>query len=67
MIFVDGSYYKGEFKNGKMHGFGQYNWKNTGHWYEGQYRENSREGKGKYYYNNSRFKEGKWIGGIYHK
>jgi hypothetical protein len=51
--YSDGSYYTGDFEDGKMHGFGKYYWQPTGHWYEGEYKNNLKAGKGKYYYNYS--------------
>ena len=50
MIYLDGSYYTGDFVGGQMDGYGKYYWGITGHWFIGEYKSNIREGKGTYYY-----------------
>lgn len=63
MKFKDGSYYKGEFEKGQMHGYGKYFWGHTGHWYLGYYQNNLRHGLGRYYYNDKEYDMGHWDGG----
>ena len=45
--YSDGSWYEGEFKNGKSHGKGYYGWAD-GSWYKGEFKDGQREGQGHY-------------------
>eukprot|EP00360_Condylostoma_magnum_P001634 CAMPEP_0168316640 /NCGR_PEP_ID=MMETSP0210-20121227/17671_1 /TAXON_ID=40633 /ORGANISM="Condylostoma magnum, Strain COL2" /LENGTH=59 /DNA_ID=CAMNT_0008301455 /DNA_START=197 /DNA_END=376 /DNA_ORIENTATION=+ len=45
MYFYNGSYYKGEWLNGKQHGFGRYIFEN-GDYYEGEFYDGKMNGKG---------------------
>ena len=63
MKFKDGSYYKGQFERGQMHGYGKFFWGDRGHWYEGYYKNNLRDGIGRYYYNQKEYDMGHWAGG----
>ena len=45
--YSDGSWYEGEFKNGKSHGQGYYGWAD-GSWYKGEFKDGQREGQGHY-------------------
>jgi len=46
-IFVDGSAYEGEFREGNFHGHGQMTWSDggwyAGEWYDGEVHGNGRE------------------------
>ena len=45
--YSDGSWYEDEFKNGKCHGQGYYQWPD-GSWYKGEFKDGQREGQGYY-------------------
>ncbi len=46
--FLDGSTYKGSWKDGKFHGLGKYNWPN-GNYYYGNWENDVRKGFGKHF------------------
>jgi len=62
--FVDGSFYKGEFSNGKAHGFGIWCFV-SGDKYVGYFQNNLQHGKGIIYHTNGTQTFGEWILGIY--
>jgi hypothetical protein len=64
MTYADGSFYEGDFVEGKMHGNGKYFWTDTGHWYEGEYKMNFKDGFGRYYFDSDNFQEGIWKAGL---
>ena len=59
MTFTDGSYFTGHWKDGHMHGRGQFVWK-TGQKYKGDYHIGKKEGFGVYHYNKIKYYEGMW-------
>ncbi|MGB4312256.1 MAG: zinc-ribbon domain-containing protein [Natronincolaceae bacterium] len=46
---IDGIYYEGEFKNGKIHGYGVLNLRYGDKYYEGKFEDGKITGEGKYY------------------
>jgi len=58
-IIEDGSYYKGEYQKGSMHGYGKYIWAD-GSYYEGSFIRNMREGLGFYKYPDESVYLGEW-------
>ena len=44
ITYANGDIYRGEFRNGKLHGVGKYTWK-SGHTYVGDWREGNRNGR----------------------
>ena len=67
ICWVHGAKYSGDFKNGKKHGNGKYNFPN-GDVYEGEWENGKREGEGIYTYFSGKkadkglFKNNKYIG-----
>ena len=55
-------YYKGELKNGKIHGVGTFFFK-TGTRYEGQWQNGEKHGIGKYFFTNGNRYEGNYVRG----
>ena len=51
ITYKDGSYYDGEWENGKRHGFG-IEWLYDGSSYRGYYQDDKRHGQGTYYSQN---------------
>lgn len=68
IVFSDGDYYEGGFKNSKIHGFGHY-YNDDGDHYEGFYEEGIRTGQGTYWYSPESQKlkyEGQWKENLEH-
>ena len=63
--YSDGSWYEGDFKNGKSHGQGYYSWPD-GSWYKGEFKDGQREGQGTIYWANGNKYEGGWSQGYFH-
>ena len=59
--YQDGSFYEGEFVNGKKNGYGIYKWDND-KYYEGKWKNDKQNGYGVYYDKNKVIK-GFWIDG----
>jgi len=55
MIYEDGEYYIGEFKNGKLNGNGKMYYKKGNLKYEGNYVDGKMEGYGKYIFENGEY------------
>lgn len=64
-IFVDGSTYTGDLKDGFLHGSGTYYWKN-GNVYQGNWANGHMEGVGTLHYANGDKYEGEWLKGQPH-
>lgn len=60
----DSSSYKGEFKNGKQHGVGEYNY-STGSVYNGEWKNGERNGKGVYKNIGGEIYEGEFVNDLY--
>ena len=60
---IDGSYFEGEFKEGKKDGEGTY-LDAEGNWFKGIYREGKENGQGKIIYNNEDTLERTWLNGL---
>jgi hypothetical protein len=57
---VGGEKYSGEFRNGKFHGYGTYNWTN-GDKYSGKWKDNEREGQGVLTWASGAKYSGEWV------
>ena len=55
----DGSFYIGEFLNGKKNGFGQFYYDNGSH-YDGYWRNDHKQGEGRFFFNKGLYYSGKW-------
>ena len=62
IVWKDGSSYEGEFEDGKLSGYGIYNWGNNRK-YIGTWKKGKMEGKGKLMYNDGTYYEGEFIDG----
>ena len=58
-LYQDGSYYEGEFVNGKKCGYGVYKWDND-KYYEGKWKNDKQNG---IYHDKNKIIKGIWIGG----
>ena len=63
--FSDGSYYEGDFVNGKFHGKGKYTWAN-GTYYEGEFANGDFNGYGKRTYDDGAVYEGEFENDMRH-
>ena len=55
----DGSFYIGEFYNGKKNGFGQFYYDNGSH-YDGFWQNDHKQGEGSFFFNKGLYYSGKW-------
>ena len=55
----DGSYYRGNFKNGEKNGYGEFFYDNGSH-YNGYWECNNKQGSGRFYFNDDLFYMGRW-------
>jgi hypothetical protein len=64
LIYPDGTYYEGNFKNDLYEGEGIYEWPEEGRKYKGEFHCGNIEGNGETQYNDGSLYKGKYIGGI---
>lgn len=64
MLFPNGDKYKGEWLEGRMHGNGNYTWKESGRIYEGMYNGGLKEGRGRLWMRDNIWLEGEWRDGM---
>lgn len=55
----DGSFYVGEFNEGKKSGFGQFYYDNGSH-YDGYWKNDQKQGEGRFFFNKDLYYSGKW-------
>ena len=59
-FFADkGREYVGDFKNNKMHGYGEETW-SDGRKYKGQYRNSKKDGEGTFIWTDGNMYKGEW-------
>lgn len=60
--YANGSFYEGEWEDGKFHGKGKFNW-TDGSSYEGEYEHGKKEGQGSFVYPSKKVYRGRWHNG----